>query len=94
MDVFRYAQGKQPSLYCSNLNTPDDEQIYAQDIHKMHLGFGWDGIGYHKLYAVTARSKMEDLNIGWGHMSKVTMKPALVSVLSDELHSLKRNLYH
>ena len=19
------------------------------DIHKMHLGFGWDGIGYHKI---------------------------------------------
>ena len=34
-------------VHCSD--TPDDEQIYAQDIHKMHLGFGWDGIGYHKV---------------------------------------------
>ena len=34
-------------IHCSD--TPDTEDIGAIDIHKMHLGFGWDGIGYHKV---------------------------------------------
>jgi len=34
-------------VHCSD--TPDDSDITAADIHDMHLGFGWDGIGYHKL---------------------------------------------
>ena len=34
-------------IHCSD--TPDQEDIGASDIHKMHLGFGWDGIGYHKV---------------------------------------------
>ena len=33
-------------IHCSD--TPDQEDIGASDIHKMHC-FGWDGIGYHKL---------------------------------------------
>ena len=32
-------------VHCSD--TPDDEQLRAIDIQHMHLGFGWDGIGYH-----------------------------------------------
>ncbi|MGC6484841.1 MAG: N-acetylmuramoyl-L-alanine amidase [Candidatus Puniceispirillales bacterium] len=32
-------------VHCSD--TPDDEMLTAGDIHAMHLGFGWDGIGYH-----------------------------------------------
>jgi len=32
-------------VHCSD--TPDDEDLTAADIHKMHLGFGWHGIGYH-----------------------------------------------
>jgi N-acetylmuramoyl-L-alanine amidase len=32
-------------VHCSD--TPDDDHLDATDIHKMHLGFGWDGIGYH-----------------------------------------------
>lgn len=32
-------------VHCSD--TPDEEPIRAIDIQKMHLGFGWDGIGYH-----------------------------------------------
>ena len=32
-------------VHCSD--TPDDEPLDATDIHRMHLGFGWDGIGYH-----------------------------------------------
>ena len=34
-------------IHCSD--TPDTENIGASEIHKMHLGFGWDGIGYHKI---------------------------------------------
>ena len=34
-------------IHCSD--TPNDQNISAIDIHKMHLGFGWDGIGYHKI---------------------------------------------
>ena len=32
-------------VHCSD--TPDDESLRAMDIQRMHLGFGWDGIGYH-----------------------------------------------
>ena len=34
-------------VHCSD--TGDDSTMTAADIHQMHLGFGWDGIGYHKV---------------------------------------------
>ena len=34
-------------VHCSD--TANNEKLSAIDIHKMHLGFGWDGIGYHKI---------------------------------------------
>lgn len=34
-------------IHCSD--TPDDEDWQAIDIHKMHLDFDWNGIGYHKV---------------------------------------------
>ena len=34
-------------VHCSD--TANNENLSAIDIHKMHLGFGWDGIGYHKI---------------------------------------------
>ena len=34
-------------VHCSD--TPDDKNLKAIDIHKMHLNFGWNGIGYHKV---------------------------------------------
>ena len=34
-------------VHCSD--TDNKEVVSASDIHKMHLGFGWDGIGYHKI---------------------------------------------
>ncbi len=34
-------------IHCSD--TDNDIDMRALDIHKMHLGFGWDGIGYHKV---------------------------------------------
>ena len=35
------------AIHCSD--TPNDVKITAKDIHQMHLNFGWDGIGYHKI---------------------------------------------
>ena len=32
-------------VHCSDT----DNEITAIDIHKMHMNFGWDGIGYHKI---------------------------------------------
>ncbi len=34
-------------VHCSD--TPDNNDIGAIEIHKMHIGFGWEGIGYHKI---------------------------------------------
>lgn len=34
-------------IHCSD--TDDSVNLSASDIHKMHLSFGWDGIGYHKI---------------------------------------------
>ena len=34
-------------VHCSD--TPDDSLLTARDIHNMHLSFGWNGIGYHKI---------------------------------------------
>lgn len=34
-------------VHCSD--TPNTDNLKAIDIHKMHLSFGWDGIGYHKI---------------------------------------------
>ena len=32
-------------VHCSDT----EKSLTAIDIHNMHLGFGWDGIGYHKV---------------------------------------------
>ena len=34
-------------VHCSD--TPNDNHITAKDIHKMHISFGWEGVGYHKI---------------------------------------------
>tara|TARA_Y100000589_G_C27191439_1_gene644978 strand:+ start:2909 stop:4192 length:1284 start_codon:yes stop_codon:yes gene_type:complete len=34
-------------VHCSD--TPDQDDLRATDIHNMHLGFGWDGAGYHHI---------------------------------------------
>ena len=34
-------------VHCSD--TANNQNLSAIDIHKMHLEFGWDGIGYHKI---------------------------------------------
>ena len=34
-------------IHCSD--TDDNLCLNALDLHNMHIGFGWDGIGYHKI---------------------------------------------
>ncbi len=34
-------------VHCSD--TENNENIGAKEIHQLHLSFGWDGIGYHKI---------------------------------------------
>lgn len=34
-------------VHCSD--TDDFQELTALDIHQMHLSFGWNGIGYHKI---------------------------------------------
>jgi N-acetylmuramoyl-L-alanine amidase len=34
-------------VHCSD--TPDSSALTGRDIHEMHLGFGWDGVGYHRV---------------------------------------------
>ena len=34
-------------VHCTD--TPDDQPLDASDIHEMHLGFGWNGVGYHRV---------------------------------------------
>ena len=34
-------------VHCSD--SPNDNHITARDIHQLHLGFGWDGLGYHQV---------------------------------------------
>jgi len=34
-------------VHCSD--SPDEDDIGASDIHALHLGFGWNGIGYHRV---------------------------------------------
>tara|TARA_B110000037_G_scaffold221740_1_gene293801 strand:+ start:768 stop:1178 length:411 start_codon:yes stop_codon:yes gene_type:complete len=43
-------------VHCSD--TQDNINLSATDIHKMHLKFGWDGIGYHKV--VNRSGKVEN----------------------------------
>ncbi len=34
-------------VHCAD--TPDEEDLSCRDIHEMHLGFGWHGVGYHRV---------------------------------------------
>ncbi len=34
-------------VHCAD--TPDNEDIGCREIHAMHLGFGWHGVGYHRV---------------------------------------------
>ncbi|MDC1194775.1 N-acetylmuramoyl-L-alanine amidase [Pseudomonadota bacterium] len=43
-------------VHCSD--TENSRNLSIVDIHKMHLDFGWDGIGYHKI--ITRSGKIEN----------------------------------
>jgi N-acetylmuramoyl-L-alanine amidase len=43
-------------VHCSD--TENNKNVNAVDIHQMHLDFGWDGIGYHKV--ITRSGKIEN----------------------------------
>ena len=45
--MLKYDDIKYLIIHCSD--TPNTLDLSAKDIHKMHIGFGWDGIGYHKI---------------------------------------------
>ncbi len=34
-------------VHCSD--SPDDQDMSLRDIHAMHQGFGWHGVGYHRV---------------------------------------------
>lgn len=40
-------------VHCSD--TDNDLNLNSIDIHQMHLNFGWDGIGYHKIILRSGR---------------------------------------
>tara|TARA_B100001057_G_C22492121_1_gene810643 strand:+ start:246 stop:650 length:405 start_codon:yes stop_codon:yes gene_type:complete len=40
-------------IHCSD--TDDSKDLNALDIHRMHLKFGWNGIGYHKIISRSGR---------------------------------------
>ena len=40
-------------VHCSD--TENGQNLSTVDIHKMHLEFGWDGIGYHKIITRSGR---------------------------------------
>ena len=41
-------------------DTDNNEELNALDIHKMHIGFGWDSIGYHKDDNLCRNGKIEN----------------------------------
>lgn len=43
-------------VHCSD--TKNNNNLSATDIHEMHLKFGWEGIGYHKI--ITRSGKIEN----------------------------------
>ena len=46
-NVLRKQDIKNLIIHCSD--TEDNKKMNAVDIHLMHLNFGWDGVGYHKI---------------------------------------------
>jgi hypothetical protein len=47
MDMLTIKNIKLLVLHCSNIKY--SENLSASFLHKMHLKFGWDGAGYHKI---------------------------------------------
>ena len=54
-------------IHCSDSETI----LSAIDIQKMHLGFGWDGIGYHKIIKRSGVIENGKFEYGLEHTLKV-----------------------
>ena len=59
-------------VHCSD--TCDTEDLRATDIHNMHLGFGWDGAGYHHIICRDGQIELADRLTGKVHMSMAKTK--------------------
>ena len=55
----------------------DDKHLTGIDIHNMHLSFGWDGVGYHKIIQRDGTVKMVGLSIGLALMLRVLIQSVL-----------------
>ena len=73
--MLNYQDIKLLIVHCSDT---EDNDINAEYIHKMHLEFGWDGIGYHKV--ILRSGKIEnDLEIPRFEKSKVIISSKINS---------------
>ena len=59
-------------VHCAD--TPDTEDLRATDIHDMHLGFGWDGAGYHHIICRDGQIEPGRRFTGRAHMSMARIK--------------------
>ena len=62
-------------VHCSDT----DDDLTASDIHTMHQGFGWDGIGYHAGLSGRYIEQVARIS-GQAHMSMDIIRKALASV--------------
>ena len=79
-------------VHCSD--TPDERDVSVADIHDMHLGFGWDGIGYHKLITRDGTVHNGCLNSGRVRMYRdrtiTVWGYALLAGINLQMHNLPR----
>ena len=73
-------------VHCSD--TPDDQLIGAKE-NEMHLGFGWDGIGYHQVIRRDG-TRCRPAGILAGRACEGGERPQPVRLPSDAMSSLKR----
>ena len=88
-------------VHCAD--TSDTEDLRAKDIHKMHLGFGWDGAGYHHIICRDGKIEpgrpsywqgahvygQNENSLGICLIGRKNFTPAQKNSLSKLLHHLK-----
>ena len=88
-------------VHCAD--TPDDVDLQAADIHSMHLGFGWDGAGYHHIIRKDGEIQpgrphywqgahvygQNENSLGICLIGRSQFSPAQLNSLSRLLHQLK-----
>ena len=88
-------------VHCAD--TPDTEDLRATDIHDMHLGFGWDGAGYHHIICRDGQIEpgrpfywqgahvygQNENSLGICLIGRQKFTPAQMNSLSRLLHQLK-----